>query len=74
MFCKKVDVDFNFVGNSISFLFNGYSIENQDYYKTLEQLGITKFAKILVIDHHNIIGSGPKMVDFVDVSTGKIKK
>ena len=74
MFCLKIGIDLNLINNSISFVYNSKKLKGDDLYKTLEQLNVKHLASIEVVDRKDIIGAGPKMMDFVDVSSGKIKK
>ena len=75
-FTEMVGINFDLIGKYIIMNFNGSKISEIDYCKTLVELGITNhpFITITVIDRGGIIGSGFPVVDFVDVSTGKIKR
>ena len=66
-------INFDSIGNSIVMHHNKNEIKKADYCKTLGEFEINNFSKIMVNDPYGIIGGG-MMVDFVDVSTGKIKK
>ena len=75
MFCLRAGIDFKLINNIIFFLWNGQKLREDDFCKTLDQfnrIGCFGQLNIVCTDSKNIIG-GPKMMDFVDPSSGKIK-
>ena len=72
-FCRKLDISWEKVYKDIYFLFKGHSIVESDFNKNIEKY-FGKYPKVTVIDTTSLIGAGPPVLDFVDVSSGKIKK
>ena len=72
-FCRKLDISWKKVNKEIVFIFNGYKIDVSDFNKNIEKF-FGKYPTVTVIDQDNIIGAGYPLLDFVDVSSGKIKK
>ena len=43
------------IGKGIYFLFNGTKIKESEYNKTVEELGVTTFSHVIVVDTENLI-------------------
>ena len=74
LYFLKEGIDFKLINNVIFFLWKGNIIKKDDFHKTLDQLFYGEsLIFITVIRTDGLIGAGPKMMEFVDASSGKIK-
>ena len=72
-FCHRVDISFTKAVKNLFFLSGGIKIGESDFNENIEKFFMDNCI-VTVVDGNNIIGAGPPLLDFVDVSSGKIKK